>query len=547
MSKRLLSPRKVVNRQPAVDRPSVVAPRKASLRAITTGSDDTDKVLTDAYKSGITQRAYVGAVLAVDSTIRPKVAEEWWKSRRLLTKVRREETEVQRGRNQRPKNYLAELSDGQRDALEELFYGEFRGTVGVRALWESFNDTNERQKAAMQASDGDKGWISWRDMRAWYGAQELAQITRNAKPSSKTLAHVPTQRELKPFARMQLDSIVMSKKTADGANAGLPDQGMTAIIDLVCNFTRYTFLGGVKTLTAAQTAGVIIEFIHAVRLRFGEWPVDTVVAVDGGPEYSKSFRDAVRAEEPRIRFVVNPPANPNAAGVVENNNRVVRGVMRRYTRAHVAQQTGTAKKSESYWYGPGGTTLHQINSLVNSRPVREIGYQSPADVLAAYLADPRTDEDEKIVAEAQKVVLGIAGARRGAAHITPFRVGDKVRVINPYYLKQKGMRSNILKQRPRWSITRYPIKRVEGDVGDMPRYDLEADNSNAMYTHDMLTLANVSESVPDDIIARPRTYYRDKVVAGDSSDSDDDDLVFYSSFPLPERASALQTDSSDDE
>ena len=78
MSKRLLSPRKVVNRQPAVDRPSVVAPRKASLRAITTGSDDTDKVLTDAYKPGITQRAYVDAVLAEDSSIRPKVAERMY-------------------------------------------------------------------------------------------------------------------------------------------------------------------------------------------------------------------------------------------------------------------------------------------------------------------------------------------------------------------------------------------------------------------------------------------------------------------------------------
>jgi hypothetical protein len=76
------------------------------------------------------------------------------------------------------------------------------------------------------------------------------------------------------------------------------------------------------------------------------------------------------------------------------------------------------------WYGHGGTTLHQINSLVNSRPVREIGYQTPAAVLAAYLADPRTDEDEKIVAEAQKVVLGIAGARHGATHITPFRVSQ---------------------------------------------------------------------------------------------------------------------------
>lgn len=59
---------------------------------------------------------------------------------------------------------------------------------------------------------------------------------------------------------------------------------------------------------------------------------------------------------------------------------------------------------------------------------------------------------------------------------------------------------------------------VEGDIGDMPRYDLEDDNSNAMYTHDMLILANVSEPVPDDIIAKPRTYYRDKVIPADSSD-----------------------------
>jgi hypothetical protein len=517
-----------------------------SLRAISTGSDATDKVLTEAYKPGISQREYVGAVLTKDGSIRPRVAEDWWKSRRLLVKVRREESESKRGRNQRPKDYLGELSEEQRDALEHLFYGEFRGTVGVRGLWESFNDTNERQKKDLQDSDGKKGWISWRDMRAWYNAQELAQLTRNAKPSSKTLAHVPTQRELKPFARMQLDSIVMSKKTADGANAGLPDQGMTAIIDLVCNFTRYTFLGAVKRLRQVETAAVVIEFIQAVRLHYGEWPVDTVCFIDGGPEYGKAFRDAVRTEEPRIKFVVNPPANPNAAGVVENNNRVVRGVMRRYTRAHLAQQAGTAKRSESYWYGQGGRTLQQINSLVNSRPVREIGYQSPADVLAAYLADPRTDEDEKIVAEAQKVVLGIAGARRGAAHITPFRVGDKVRVINPYYTKQKGMRSNLLKQRPRWSITRYTIKRVEGDIGDMPRYDLDGDNSNAMYTHDMLILANVSEPVPTDIIARPRTYYLDKQIPPDSDDSDDEGFAFYSSFPLPERGTRLLVDSDSD-
>ena len=128
----------------------------------------------------------------------------------------------------------------------------------------------------------------------------------------------------------------------------------------------------------------------------------------------------------------------------------------------------------------------------------------------------------------------------------PFRVDDKVRVINPYYTKQKGMRSNLLKQRPRWSVTRYTIGRVEGDVGDMPRYDLEDDDSNTMYTHDMLILANVSEPVPEDVIAKPRTYYLDKTVPPDSDDSDDEGFAFYSSFPLPERGTRLIVDSDSD-
>ena len=105
--------------------------------------------------------------------------------------------------------------------------------------------------------------------------------------------------------------------------------------------------------------------------------------------------------------------------------------MRRHTRAH--------QKDERRWYGPGGATLRQINSLVNSRPVREIKYQTPSDVLEAFLANPRTAEDERIVAAAQEVSLGIANARRGASHITPFREGDLVRVINPYYLPSGGV------------------------------------------------------------------------------------------------------------
>ena len=61
-------------------------------------------------------------------------------------------------------------------------------------------------------------------------------------------------------------------------------------------------------------------------------PIDTVTAIDGGREYGKGFKDVLRSEEPRIKFLVNPPTNPNSAGIVENNHRVVRDVMRTYAR-----------------------------------------------------------------------------------------------------------------------------------------------------------------------------------------------------------------------
>eukprot|EP01046_Picozoa_sp_COSAG06_P050642 COSAG06_NODE_8072_length_2281_cov_3.615490_1_plen_101_part_00 len=57
------------NRQPSVARPSVVEPRKVGLRAITTGSDAIDQVLTESYKPGISQREFVGVALSKDSSI----------------------------------------------------------------------------------------------------------------------------------------------------------------------------------------------------------------------------------------------------------------------------------------------------------------------------------------------------------------------------------------------------------------------------------------------------------------------------------------------
>ena len=79
----------------------------------------------------------------------------------------------------------------------------------------------------------------------------------------------------------------------------------------------------------------------------------------------------------------------------------------------------------------------------------------------------------------------------------------------------------------------------------MPRYDLAEDNASTMYTHDQLILSNVSEPVPQDKIAKPRSYFIDKRIT--DSDDEDDDLVFYSSFPLPERGSAVIDSDTDDD
>ena len=69
----------------------------------------------------------------------------------------------------------------------------------------------------------------------------------------------------------------------------------------------------------------------------------------------------------------------------------------------------------------------------------------------------------------------------------------------------------------------------------MPRYDLADDDKRTMYTHDQLILANDSEPVPADKVAKERTYFMDKRVP----DDDDEDFVYWSSFPLPERGSAV--------
>ena len=67
----------------------------------------------------------------------------------------------------RPKSDLS-LTDEQRTALEDLYYGEYRSSIGMRPLWEALRD-HPRQKAALQTDRKQKqAWIPW------LGDQELS-------------------------------------------------------------------------------------------------------------------------------------------------------------------------------------------------------------------------------------------------------------------------------------------------------------------------------------------------------------------------------------
>ena len=102
--------RKVVAPRRKPSPSTVVAPRrKLGFRAISTGNDAHDQVLTEAYEPDITQRAFVGAVLAEDATIRPKTAQDWWRSQRMIARADRDDP-AKPGRRYRRKDRLKELT-----------------------------------------------------------------------------------------------------------------------------------------------------------------------------------------------------------------------------------------------------------------------------------------------------------------------------------------------------------------------------------------------------------------------------------------------------
>jgi hypothetical protein len=488
-------------------------------------------------------------------TMQPKLtlreAEQYFKLRREQDRIAKESHPKRRKvrkDNQSVSTRISGLSEEQRELLEDVFYRQHKGTLGVRGLWEVLKQHPKQQAALSDGKARPEAFISWRDMRAWHGAQEVVQTHARANKASRTLVKLPTVESLKPFLRMQIDTIELaqgnSKKDDDKAykpgqsltedldKRGLPDQGMRKVYHMVDLATNYSFLAAAPKVDQDSAIKAVTEFIENIRDQFGDgsWPHDepfTIIS-DSGKEYGKRFQEQVRTFEPKARFVRNPPGVPNADAYVEGANAIFRRIAKKRAEVTKERHKNSSKSYLSRWYGgPKGEILQQIASLMNTRPVSSLGYQTPADVLAAMMAKQPDEEDREIVAKAIASKTGTARKRRAASIVTAYKRGSSVRRISDQYLKA-STRGNVMKQQPQWGPVQ-KITRVEARAGVMPRYQL--DNVDEWVPHDRLN------PVRDGIVLRPPPSVND----------DPDylltkklpDRVFYLGYPLAEKLEAL--------
>ena len=152
------------------------------------------------------------------------------------------------------------LDPEKRKALERLFYGKFQGAIGGKALLEAMR-SHPKQAEALKQSEGKRGWISARDIEAFYSTQEVAQLYRDAPALSRTRVKVPKAEDLRPLARMQADSISLK---------GLPSGRYTGVINLIDIFSQYSWQIPVQTVGSASEAaarcsneGLLISVVDA--------------------------------------------------------------------------------------------------------------------------------------------------------------------------------------------------------------------------------------------------------------------------------------------
>ena len=307
---------------------------------------------------------------------------------------------------------------------------------------------------------------------------------------------------------------------------------MRKVYHMVDLATNYSFLAAAPKVDQDSAILAVTEFIQNIRDQFGDgsWPHDEpfVLISDSGKEYGRRFQEEVRTFEPKARFVRNPPGVPNADAYVEGANSIFRRIAKKRAEVTKEQHKGSSKSYLSRWFGgPKGEILQEIASLMNTRPVSSLGYQTPADVLAAMMAKTPDEEDKEVVAKAIASKTGTARKRRAASIVTAYKRNSSVRRISDKYLKA-STRGNVMKQQPQWGPVQ-KITRVQARAGVMPRYQL--DGVDEWVPHDRLN------PVRDSIVLRPPPsvnedpdYLLTKTLP---------DRVFYRGYPLAERREAL--------
>ena len=130
-----------------------------------------------------------------------------------------------------------------------------------------------------------------------------------AYKASRTLVVLPTDAQMKPFLRFQLDTIEMAQgvgKNDDGAwkpgrsltdtvdKRGLPDNGMRVVYHMIDLFTSYSFLAAAPKNDQRNAVRSVTEFIAAIRDQYGggAWPRDAPFSIisDSGKEYGQAFQ-----------------------------------------------------------------------------------------------------------------------------------------------------------------------------------------------------------------------------------------------------------------
>jgi hypothetical protein len=402
------------------------------------------------------------------------------------------------------------LTTQQLDALTETFWTKNRGAIGVRQLYEQLRD-DPRQRAAMEASGGKEGWLSWREVRRWYAIWAPPQTMRRAPAVSQTRAVLP--KTLEPYAYMQSDVLDMgSWARPEGATASQQYRYVVVTIDSVTRFVWLcTFRG---KLTNAKVARCLEKVVKSARERYGAWPRKTVLRTDNGrQDFGDGFTTALRGIEPLIRHEHGVASRPNSQALAEGAVGIARGVLRRMYKAY----------NSTDW----PTMLPEANGIMNNRRNAALSYVSPADLLDAF-----QDGDTAVVDKAMSSLRKRAGLRRGPGGTvdTALSIGTRVRLANEAYMKAAGMRGNTLKSIPRWSERIYTIDQRRGGGASPYMYRLEGRPKKDVYPRELLQVVVADLPPPPEASAEREEYEIARVLRVTPTRA----LVLYSGYPEPE-------------